>query len=126
MKALYFNGSYYQHPEGVKTIEEFIEHINQKGDKYLPMTRYETENCVHPYYIREEMKIIYINFSQINEIEETEIHVLVKDEYEIKLAKCVEDVCRYCANYEEDSSGNMKGHRDKINLDGECFFKQDI
>ena len=37
------------------------------------------------------------------------------------------DVCRYCANYDEDSIGdNLKGHRDKINLDGECIFKRDI
>lgn len=126
MKVLYFNGSYYQFPNGIMNINDMNNYIKESKEIFIPFIRYETENCVHPYYIREEIKQVLINFSSVCEIEECEINVLSKKQYDERLLVCVEEVCSYCVNCSEDNCDDMKGHRERINLDGECFWKEEM
>ena len=123
MKTILHNGSYYQYPDGIGTLVEFIMYINQNKGEYIPLIRYEIENCVYPYFISEDTKKVYINFGA-GEIEEAEIKVLPNSEYEKRLLKCIEEVCKDCANYIEGE--DIKSHRGKLSLDGECYFKQKI
>ena len=124
MKALYLNGCYYQFPEGIENINDFILYLKDDKNVFVSLKRYETENCVHPYYIHEEVKQVFVNISAVVEIEECEINVLSRCEYDERLWECVERVCKDCVSYEEGD--DLKGHRDKLNLDGECFWKREI
>jgi len=127
MNTMFICGAFYQFPAGIERIDQFIEYINSQRNKFIPLYRFENDNCVYPYFIREETKVVYVNFSLIPEIEEAEIQVLDKEEYEERLLDCVNNVCRYCVNFEDDSYENdLEGYRGKINLDGECFWRQEI
>ena len=127
MKTLFICGAFYQFPAGIERIDQFIEYINSQNNKFIPLYRFENENCVYPYFIHEETKVVYLNFSQIIEIEEAEIYVLDREQYEERLLDCVHNICRFCVNFEEDAyEDGLRGYRGKINLDGDCFWRQEI
>ena len=53
---------------------------------------------------------------------EEEVTVLCRHDYNVRLEQIVKKKCIDCAYYEEDLEGdNLKGHRGKITLDGECY-----
>ena len=127
MKALRLDWRFCKYPPGIKTKEEFIGYINTQIHTFLRLEMFDRENCAFPYFIEEDVKTIFVNMSQIHDIEEMDIKVLPKAEYDKRLAECIENVCRYCTHYEENMTvDNMKGHRNSINLDGECQHKQDV
>jgi hypothetical protein len=75
----------YYYPEGITSLKEFIEHANAHYHSLIPLDMLVTENCVHPYYIEEDKKRIYINISNMSSISEDEISLLSKSEYEKRL-----------------------------------------
>ena len=121
-KILEIDYDYYYYPDGITCVEEFIEYCNDHFQSFIELTRLETENCVFPYFIREDVKRVFLNISTMEKVAETEVTVMCRLNYDTLLSIAVNNKCKDCVNYEEDTEGdNMKGHRDKLTLDGECW-----
>lgn len=128
MKILEIDYNYYYFPNDIFNIEEFIEYVNSNYNKFIKLIGFETENCTFPYFIKEETKEVYLNIANIDKISESEVTLLSRLDYDARLKEIVKKKCVDCVYYEEDSEGdNLKGHRGKISLDGECwgFEKKD-
>lgn len=128
--ALIDNVQYCKFPKGINNITEFIEFLNENYHSFVELEFLIEEGCVAPFYIEEDLKIEkqYWNPSNIRLVKEAEASILRRWEYEEKLKKVVSEKCVDCVHYQEDAEGdNLKGHREKISLDGECwgFEKKD-
>ena len=120
-------GGHYRFPPEYNSIDSLIQHINTGEQRFIKLTQFQTDNCVYPYYIESETKEIYLNFSPISIVEEEEIYVLSKEEYDEKLKQCVEEKCVNCVHYKEDLEGDyLAGHRERLSLDGECWAFEEI
>lgn len=123
MKALVFdNFNYYTYPDGITSLEQFAAYANKHFNEFVKMTELCTDNCRAPYFIKEDVKTVYINISQIESINECEVKgFLTKKEYEERLKKTVAEKCVHCTHYTESCEDNLRGHWDTISLDGECY-----
>ena len=122
--ALINNVQYSKFPEGINNITEFIEFLNENYHSFVELEFLIEEGCVAPFYIEEDLKIEkqYWNPSNIRLVKEAEASILRRWEYEEELKKVISEKCVNCVHYEEDAEGdNLKGHREKISLDGECW-----
>ncbi len=122
MKILEIDSDYYYYPQGISCIEDFIAYVNEHYNTFIKLTCFETENCAFPYFISEETKPVYVNIATIDKISEAEATVLCRLDYDVRLEQVVKQKCIDCVHYCEDSEGdNLKGHREKLSLDGECW-----
>ena len=115
---------YCKFPKGINNITEFIEFLNENYHSFIELEFLIEEGCVAPFYIEEDLKIEkqYWNPSNIRLVKKAEASILRRWEYEEKLKKVVSEKCVDCVHYQEDAEGdNLKGHREKISLDGECW-----
>ena len=122
--ALIDNVQYCKFPKGINNITEFIGFLNENYHSFVELEFLIEEGCVAPFYIEEDLKIEkqYWNPSNIRLIKEAEASILRRWEYEEQLKKVVSEKCVDCVHYQEDAEGdNLKGHREKISLDGECW-----
>lgn len=120
MKLLKIDSDYYRFPEGIKTIDEFVEFVNNSSQKFIKMTMYSDEHCVAPYFIEEDKMTIYVNFGQVTHIEEVSGKVMLRIEYERKLRQVVSEKCVNCDHFLGDPD-NLDGHYDILRLDGYCW-----
>ncbi len=117
----------YQYPERITSLMAFMQLVNAAKGRFIPLYRYDTKNCVPPYYIEEEKTYTYVNFSGVHTVEEEEIHVLSKAEYDARLSDLIETKCIYCVHNEDDMKDtDLKSYRDNLCLDGNCFFFEEI
>lgn len=122
MKILEIDYDYYYYPQDISCIDDFVTYANENYNSFIKLTRLETENCTFPYFISEETKSVFVNIATMQRISEVEATVLCRLDYDIRLEQVVKSKCINCIHYEEDSEGdNLKGHREKISLDGECW-----
>lgn len=123
MKGIKFDyGDYYEFPEGIDSIEEFVSYLNEHYHSFIKLKEYLTDNCSPPYFIETEWEWRYLNVAQIGRVSLAEINLLSKEEYERRLTDVVAKKCVNCERYEEDIVGdNLDGHRTMISLDGECY-----
>ena len=122
MKILEIDYDYYYYPQGICSINAFVELVNKNYNSFIKLIRFETENCAFPYFIKEETKEVYVNVATIEKFSEEEVTVLCRHDYNVRLEQIVKKKCIDCAYYEEDLEGdNLKGHRGKITLDGEYY-----
>lgn len=123
MKVLEIDLQYYYYPEGISCIEDFIAYANEHYNTFIELTRLENDNCVYPYCIKEETKKFYLNVAKIDMVCEAEATIISRADYDSRLENLVKTKCTCCVNYEEDSvPDNLGGHRDKLCLDGNCWF----
>lgn len=122
MKILEIDYDYYYYPQDIPCIDDFIEYANDHYNSFVKLKHFETENCVFPYFIREATKEVYVNIATMERITEVEVTVLCRLDYDIRLADVIKKRCIDCMHYKEDAEGdNLKGHREKLSLDGECW-----
>ncbi len=124
MKVLLLDYRYIMYPEGISSLEQFIDYANKHFNEFIKLTELSTENCREPYFIKEDVKTVYINLSAIETISEVEIKAIIpKEEYKERLKKIVNEKCVHCASYTEltDPDENLGGHWNNISLDGECY-----
>lgn len=121
----YDSCGYFLCPKEYQNLDDFINYINKSNDKFIKIKKLIETNCVSPYFIEEETEDIYINFNLVTRIEIIEATILPKEEYEKRLTECILKHCVDCVNYKEATDGdNLKGHRDKMRLDGVCHYKR--
>lgn len=121
MKILEIDYYYYCFPNGIDCLDDFIAYANEHYNSFIKLTKLETENCTFPYFISEDTKEVYLNTASISRVSEEDVTVLCRADYEIRLEKAIKKKCIDCAYYEEDSADNLKGHHEKLSLDGECL-----
>ena len=123
MKVLFFKYRYFMYPECTSSLEEFIDYANKHYNSFIRLTELSTDNCRPPYFIKEDIKTVYINISSIDCIREYEIaEIIPRTEYEKRLKKIVFEKCVHCKNYTEEIKGdNLSGHWTNISLDGDCY-----
>lgn len=122
MKIIEIDYDYYYYPQAISCIEGFIEYINSHYNHFIKLTRFETQNCAFPYFISEETKNVYVNVATMEKITEADVTVLCRSEYDARLEEAVKKKCIDCVHYKEELEGdNLKGHRGKLSLDGECW-----
>ena len=123
MKILEIDYDYYYFPQDISCIDDFIKYANGNFNSFIKLVRLETENCNFPFLISEDTKEVYVNIASMGWITERDVTVLSRSEYDARLSELVKSKCLGCAHYEEDAVGdNLKGHREKISLDGECWM----
>ena len=122
MKILKIDYAYYYYPENVNSLDSFIEYLNTADKKFIKLICLDQENCVEPYFIKEDAKERYLNVNLLKTIYESEGTVLTRAEYDKRLAEAVKNKCLDCVHYTEDSEGdNLIGHREKLSLDCKCW-----
>ena len=120
MKILKIDSEHYAFPEGIKTVEEFVEFVNNSSQKFIEMTMYSDMNCVAPYFIEEDKRVVYVNFGQVTWIEEVDGKVMLRVEYERRLREVIREKCVTCDHFKGDPD-NLDGHYDTLRLDGYCW-----
>ena len=118
------NYNYVSFPEGINTIEEFVEYLNSRYNSFVSLDTMVEKGCVAPYFIEDSLEIErqYWNPSNIRLVCAGEIHILSRDEYMEKLKKVVAEKCVNCVNYSENTcEDDYKTHMEHIRLDGECY-----
>jgi hypothetical protein len=123
MKILQIDHVYFYYPQGITCIDDFIKYANSNYNSFIQLTRFETENCVFPYFISEETEEVYVNIASMRMIAEKEATVLCRRDYDARLEQVVKKKCIDCVSYKENTEGdNLNGHREKLSLDGECWW----
>lgn len=122
MKAIKIDyDEFYTYPEGVSGMEAFVDYLNKHYHAFVALTCLSMESCTYPYFIKGDTAQVYKNVSQIRMLEEVDVTILEREEYDRRLRQVVKQKCIHCANYEEHSAGDdLKGSRERISLDGEC------
>ncbi len=118
-----------KYPQGITTLEEFIQYLNDACDTFVKLEVYNEDDCVAPFYIDGKTKTIYINLHCVRHITEETIHILSKDEYDARLKEVIAQKCVHCVHYCADvCKEDFDSHRNHINLNGECysFEKKDV
>lgn len=122
MKILEIDYDYYYYPQDISCIDDFIEYLNAHYNTFIKLKRFQTENCTFPFFIEGEVHDVYLNVATMEKILEKEVSILSRLDYDARLEQIVKTKCVDCIHYQDDSEGdNLKGHRQKISLDGECW-----
>lgn len=123
MKILVLDDVPFMYPDGMNSIEEFLDYVNENFYSFIPLNELSTENCVYPYFVEDDISTRYINISLIKSFSEDDVELLSRYEYDERLKELQEIICIHCANYEENPNGdNLEGHRDEMRLDGHCPY----
>lgn len=124
MQVLNIDNDYYKFPDNISTIEMFMLYLTEHYHSFIPLLQYQMDNCAFPYLIAEETKTVYVNAASIKQVCTEEMTVIPnRKEYDYRLIQVIQEKCINCIHYEEDGDGdNLSGHRDKMNLDGECWM----
>lgn len=123
MKILLLDGLPCLYPDGINSIDDFIEYVNDNITSFIPMTELVTKDCVYPYLVEEDTMVRYINMSLVKSILEDDVEILSRFEYDERLKDLQEEICIHCMNYSENldpDADNLEGHRDEMRLDGFC------
>lgn len=127
MKALRIDYEFYYYPPEYNNIEAFIDLLNNNYNSFIPLAHLIEDKCKEPYFIKEDVETEYLNIAQIDKINEVDITVLSQNEYMQRLKDVVDSKCVLCENYIDDGrSDNLENHADKISLDGECIFFEEV
>ena len=125
MKILEIDYDYYYFPDGITSLDAFVDYVNGHYHTFIELTQLVTENCVFPYLITEDTARVYVNAANLNKIQEVEVTVISRAKYDCRLMQIVEKNCKDCVHYVQDMTGdNLRGHRGRISLDGKCAWYQ--
>ena len=52
MKILEIDYDFYYYPQGISSIDGFIDYANSKYNSFVKLIQLKTENCAFPYFIK--------------------------------------------------------------------------
>ena len=116
MRVINIGGDAYLYPEGIYSMEDFVAYVNLSGSKFI--------NCVPPYFVREDCGTCYVNFSAVPMMEEAEITLLSRAEYDARLREVLPHCCQGCVDFDENEDDILEGRRNYVGLDGYCPYYQ--
>lgn len=125
MKVLCIDDSRYLYPASAQNLDSFIQ---KHPSGFVKLTQLVDEYCVHPYYIDEDIRAVYINMATVCTILEEEVVLMPRDEYEKRALALSETICRHCTEYQQDfiNENSTESYRNKLCLNGTCeFYSED-
>ena len=121
MKLLAIDSSYYKFPDGIETLEEFVDFVNNSEKRFVRLTEYLEDNCRAPYFIEEDKLTVYINIFSVSAISEvSDARILSREEYKECLREVVRNKCIDCVNFNGDLD-SIDTHFERLSLDGNCW-----
>lgn len=125
MNILSINYDFYLFPTGQSDLDVFMESVETSTKQFIPLVRLLDEDCVAPYFIDSHVARTYLNKASLEHITTTEATILPRAEYDRQLAQCVLKTCQDCVHYRvDDRICELVTHRDKLRLDGVCYYKE--
>ena len=76
------------------------------------------------YFVREDCGTCYVNFSAVPMMEEAEITLLSREEYDARLREVLPHCCQGCVDFDENEDDILEGRRNYVGLDGYCPYYQ--
>ena len=121
MKILVLDSMPFMYPEGISSLDEFMDYANENFYKFTPMNELSMKDCVYPYFVEDDICTRYINLSLVKSFFEDEVEMLSRYEYDERLKDLQEEICVNCKHFFDNPDGdNLEGHRDEMRLDGYC------
>ena len=71
MKAISIGFNYYEYPEGIASLEEFVQFLKDNYYSFIKLKQWQTDKCCYPYFIESEYEWVYLNVAQLREVSET-------------------------------------------------------
>lgn len=124
VKTALINIQHCKFPDGINTIDEFAAFLNDHYNSFVELECFVEEGCVEPFFIEEDLKTEtrYWNTSSIRYVQNSEIYVLTRSEYQEKLEKVVKEKCAHCVHCSEDvCDEDFKSFIEHIDLNGKCY-----
>lgn len=115
-------------PAGINSLDEFVEKVLTVSDGFIKMQMLSDDAGTEPFYLKEDIKDIYVNFNNVSTLTEEEAIILSVNEFEQNLKPFVDEICQGCMLEGNPETGCDKiiNKRDKIDIiEGECFLYQD-
>ncbi len=123
MKALKtedgYEYKYYLYPEGCSGIEDFLKYATGQNHSFVRLSYLDNSNCRPPFFIREDIKTVYLNIATVSVICEEDVTVLSREDYDNRLKDVIKKKCFDCADYIEGE--DIESHRKMLSLNGECW-----
>ncbi len=109
---------FYLYPEGISTLDDFVEKVVIPNDGFVKMRYLNDDAGTAPFFIRDDIKTVYVNFNNITTIEEEEVMLLTDAEFEDQLAPFTDEICEGCVfdGNPETGCDRIVNKRDKINI----------
>ncbi len=119
MKVLLIDDSEkYLYPENVNDLQGFIEYIRTSEERFIEMDRLDDESSMDPYYIKECIYKVFINFDVVESITESDADILSLPEYDSLMLPLIDELCGSCENEGDPEMGCdcPENKRDKIDI----------
>ena len=109
---------FYLYPEGISSLDEFVEKVIVPGNGFVKMQTLNDDAGTAPFFIRDDIKTVYVNFNNITTIEEEEVMLMTDAEFEDQLAPFTDDICAGCVfdGNPETGCDRILTKRDKIDI----------
>lgn len=115
-------------PEGVTSLDEFVKKNISKDNMFMKMRILSDDAGTEPFFLKEDIKDIYVNFNNVSTLYEDEVFLLTVQEFEENLRPFTDEICDGCLLNGNPETGcdRVINKRDKINIiEGECFLYQE-
>jgi hypothetical protein len=122
MKGIYYEGHYYQIPDGYASLKEFI--LLSDFSAPVKLTELIQKTCMAPYFTEKAAQDCFVWIEHPQYFIEIDYFLLNQDDYDGQLSALVQTKCPGCLRYEGDAK-NLEGHYDEMSLDGTCFEKDE-
>lgn len=116
---------FYLYPEGISSLDEFVEKVVIPNEGFVKMQYLNDDAGTAPFFIRDDIKTVYVNFKNITTIEDEEVMLMSDAEFEDQLAPFTDEICAGCVFNGNPETGcdRILTKRDKINiLDETCLL----
>jgi len=122
MKGIYYEGHYYQIPDGYASVEELINFVDfSKPVEWVELIQ---KTCMAPYFTEKSYQGAILLVEHPEFLIEIDYAMLNQVDYDAKLSALVSTKCPGCQRYEGDAV-NLEGHYDEMSLDGTCFERDE-
>lgn len=98
--------SYFLYPEGIRSVEEFIEYLDRHAHSFCRLTSYAASNKC--YVIEEEAETAYFNVDQFSYVKEADLEILPRETYRRRMLQAIQTKCVHCRQYESHYSPDDK------------------
>ena len=109
---------FYLYPEGISSLDEFVEKVVIPNEGFVKMQYLNDDAGTAPFFIRDDIKSVYVNFNNITTIEDEEVMLMSDAEFEDQLAPFTDEICAGCVFNGNPETGcdRILTKRDKINI----------
>lgn len=118
----------YLYPEGINTLEEFIEYAENADSIFLEIRKLDEDFSFDPYYIAGKEKQMFINIANVESVQETSVEILTQEEYDARIMPIIDELCTECMFDGDPDMGcdSVENKRDKIDIDSRsCWANED-